>query len=411
MHVLFIIPYTPNRIRTRSYNLIRYFAQLGHNVSLCTLWEDDGEREDLTNLASLGIRTVALPQSKARSLWNCLQALPTQTPLQAIYSWNPELAKQAANLLECNGKPAVDVIHVEHLRGARYGLFLKSRFPDTPVVWDSVDCISYLFKQALDQSRSRFGKLITRLELKRTRVYEGKLPGQFDHTLITSAVDRQALQDLIPSQTEAALVSILPNGVDWDYFSLEQGVAREPATLILSGKMSYHANVTMAMYLMNEIIPLVWAKQPDVKLLIVGKDPPASIRALAEYPAVTVTGTVEDLRPYLQRASLAVVPLLYGAGIQNKVLEAMASGTAVVAAPQAVLALEAQPDRDLMVAQTPAEFAEKIVHLINNPQLRDQVGSAGRRYVENNHQWGIIAQRLEGVYHEVLCAGRERRLQ
>jgi len=115
MHVLFIIPYTPNRIRTRSYNLIRYFAQLGHNVSLCTLWEDDGEREDLTNLASLGIRTVALPQSKARSLWNCLQALPTQTPLQAIYSWNPELAKQAANLLECNGKPAVDAPHVSQM--------------------------------------------------------------------------------------------------------------------------------------------------------------------------------------------------------------------------------------------------------------------------------------------------------
>jgi glycosyltransferase involved in cell wall biosynthesis len=165
------------------------------------------------------------------------------------------------------------------------------------------------------------------------------------------------------------------------------------------------------MYLMNEIMPLVWAKQPDVKLQIVGKDPPASIRALADHPAVTVTGTVQDMRPYLQRASLAVVPLLYGAGIQNKVLEAMASGTPVVATSQAVLALDAEPGRDLLVAQTPAEFAEKIVHLINNPLLRDQVGSAGRRYVENNHQWVKIAERLEGVYHEVLSAGRERRLQ
>jgi len=288
---------------------------------------------------------------------------------------------------------------------------LKPRFPDTPVVWDSVDCISYLFDQALNQSRSRFGKFITRLDLKRTRVYEGKLPGRFDRILITSAVDRQALQDLIPSQSGAAPVSILPNGVDWDYFSLEQGVVREPATVILSGKMSYHANMTMAMYLMNEIMPLVWAKQPDVKLLIVGKDPPASIRALADHPAVTVTGTVQDLRPYLQRASLSVVPLLYGAGIQNKVLEAMASGTPVVATPQAVLALDAGPDRDVLVAQTPAEFAEKIVHLINNPELRNQIGSAGRRYVENNHQWAKIAERLEGVYHEVLCARLERRLQ
>jgi len=96
----------------------------------------------------------ALHQSRQRSLWNCLLALPTLSPLQAVYSWNPSLAKLSAALVECNAEHAVDVIHVEHLRGARYGLYLKSRFPDTPVVWDSVDCISYLFKQASDQSRS-----------------------------------------------------------------------------------------------------------------------------------------------------------------------------------------------------------------------------------------------------------------
>jgi glycosyltransferase involved in cell wall biosynthesis len=410
MHALFIIPYVPSLIRSRSYNLIRHFARLGHTVSLCTLWSSTGEKEDLASLSDTGISIAARRQSRQRSLWNCLLALPTPVPLQAVYSWNPSLAKQSAALLECNAVPAVDVIHVEHLRGARFGLFLKSRYPDTPVVWDSVDCISYLFKQASDQSRSGFGKLITRFDLKRTRRYEGQLPGQFDHVLITSAVDRQALQELIPDQTTAAPLSVLPNGVDWDYFSHDQGLSREPDTLILSGKMSYHANVTMAMYLMNEIMPLVWAKQPHVRLLIVGKDPPANIRAMAEHPAVTVTGTVQDLRPYLQRASIAVAPLLYGAGSQFKVLEAMASGTPVIATPRAVLALEAVPERDLLIAQTPVEFSEKILHLIENPQLRHQIGSAGRRYVENNHQWSKIAERLEGVYDEVLCSGREHRL-
>jgi glycosyltransferase involved in cell wall biosynthesis len=131
---------------------------------------------------------------------------------------------------------------------------------------------------------------------------------------------------------------------------------------------------------------------------------------MAEHPAVTVTGTVQDLRPYLQSASIAVAPLLYGAGSQFKVLEAMASGTPVIATPRAVLALEAVPERDLLIAQTPVEFSEKIIKLIENPQLRHQIGSAGRRYVENNHQWSKIAERLEGVYDEVLCAGRENRL-
>ena len=410
MHVQFIVPYTPNLIRTRPYNLIRCILKLGHLVSVCTLWSDESEKENLAELSRLGVQVVAQQQSRQRSLWNCLLALPTPSPLQAVYSWNPSLAKQTATLLECNAEPAVDVIHVEHLRGARYGLFLKARFPGTPVVWDSVDCISYLFKQASDQSRSGFGKLITRFDLTRTRRYEGQLPGQFDHVLITSGVDRQALLELIPKQTVAAPVSVLPNGVDWDYFSQDQGVNREPATLILSGKMSYHANVTMAMYLMNQIMPRVWAKRSEARLLIVGKDPPASVRGLADHPAVTVTGTVPDFRPYLQRASIAVVPLLYGAGIQNKVLEAMASGTPVVSTPPAVLTLDAEPDRDLLIAQTPEEFSEKIIYLIENPQLRSQIGSAGRRYVENNHQWVKIAERLEGVYDEVLCARREHRL-
>jgi len=410
MHALFIIPYVPSLIRARSYNLIRYFVRLGHTVSLCTLWSGAEEKNDLTGLSAAGIEVHALHQSRQRSLWNCLLALPTPSPLQAVYSWNPSLAKRSAALVECNDEHAVDVIHVEHLRGARYGLYLKSRFPDTPVVWDSVDCISYLFKQASDQSRSGFGKLITRFDLKRTRRYEGQLPGQFDHVLITSAVDRQALLELIPHQIATTPVSVLPNGVDWDYFYRDQGVNREPATLILSGKMSYHANVTMAMYLMNEIMPQVWAKQPDVKVLIVGKDPPANIRLMAEHPQVTVTGTVHDLRPYLQRASIAVAPLLYGAGSQFKVLEAMASCTPVIATPRAVLALNALPGRDLLIAQSPAEFAEKIVTLIENPQLRNQIGLAGRRYVEYTHQWAKIAEQLEGVYDEVICAGRERRL-
>ena len=150
---------------------------------------------------------------------------------------------------------------------------------------------------------------------------------------------------------------------------------------------------------------------PKVKLQIVGKDPPANIRVLGEHPLVTVTGTVEDIRPYLQSATMAVVPMVYGAGLQNKVLEAMACGTPVVATPQAVLALQAKPEQDLLLAQTPSDFAEQVIRLIENPDFRQKVGISGRRYVEEHHQWAKIAGLLEGVYHEVICTRPEQRIQ
>ena len=402
MKILFIVPYMPNLIRVRPYNLTRQLARLGHKVTVATLWTNEGEQADIGVLEQNNIEVLALKQPKWRSAWSCLLALPTKTPLQAVYSWNQALAREISGIVRCNGRAGYDVIHVEHIRGARYGLYLKSCFPEIPIVWDSVDCISYLFEQAAGLSRSGFGKLITRFELDRTRGYEGRLPEKFDHVLITSQEDKRALLDLVSGQSSNVPISILPNGVDWEYFGEEEGYTREAATVILSGKMSYHANITMAMYLVNEIMPLVWQKRPDVRVLLAGKDPPAQIRSLMSNPAVTVTGTIDDIRPYIHLATVAVVPLIYGAGIQNKVLEAMACGTPVVTTPRAVLALDAEPGRDLLIAEQPAEFAGHILALIEDRAFQAQVGRAGRQYVEANHQWARITGRLEGVYHEVI---------
>ena len=166
--------------------------------------------------------------------------------------------------------------------------------------------------------------------------------------------------------------------------------------------MSYHANITMVQYLVQEIMPLVWAKQPEVELYIVGKDPPQAIRSLEQNPAIIVTGTVDDLRHYLQQATAAVVPLVYGAGSQLKLLEAMACGTPVVASTQAISALDVCPGQDLLVAQNPEAFAESILSLVREPKLQQQVGQAGRLYMEKNHHWASIAQQLEELYMHAL---------
>lgn len=397
MRVWYFVPYPPSLIRVRPYNLIRQLAARGHEVTVFTLWADERERADIEALRPdvHAIRSVRLP--RWRSLANSLLAVPTTAPLQASYGWDGALLSGLSQM------PTPDIIHVEHLRGARYALRLKAWRSElkayVPVVWDSVDCISLLFEQAAGRSRRLFSRLMTRFELGRTRRYEAWLAGQFDRVLVTSPKDQDAFRVLAPSIVDTGRVEVLPNGVALDYFTPDPTQPRGVANLVISGKMSYHANVTMAVQFAQNVFPLVKSARPDVKLVIVGKDPAPEVRALAADPSVTVTGGVPDVRPYLREATVAVAPIAYGVGIQNKVLEAMAVGTPVVCTPQAVSALQTVDGQDLLVAQTDADQANAILSLLNDPALAARVGASGRAYIERHHDWSRITERLEAIYH------------
>ncbi len=402
MRILFLTPYVPSPIRVRPYNLLRALAKRGHTITLLCVVQGEGlwarrpaplETAALEELATLGIETHCTVLPRIRSLLNCLPALPTGTPLQAVYCWSPALARLLRQTLA--GRPH-DLLHIEHLRGARYGLWLRAQAPHlaVPVVWDSVDCISHLFAQSAQRSRSAFGRLVTRLELPRTRRYEALLRRRFERTLVTSPVDAQAMVSLTPTVEPPPLV--LPNGVDLEYFRPDD-TPRRPAELVFSGKMSYHANISAVRFFLQEVLPLVQRERPEVYLTVVGSDPPATLQAQAG-PHLTVTGYLPDIRPYLRRATLAVAPMPYGAGIQNKVLEAMACATPVVATPQAVSAIQARPGEEVLVAQDAAGLAAQILRLLQDSDLRERLGRAGRTYVERHHDWGQIAAHLEQIY-------------
>ena len=270
MKIAFVVPYVPNLIRTRPYNLIVHLAGLGHEVEVYTVGSGEQDLMDVEALRKKCKAVHFFRQPVWRSLWNSALAISSGQPLQTVYSWHGGMAQKLAERI---ARQEFDVVHVEHLRGSRYASFIKTKFPSMPVVWDSVDCISHLFQQAAGQSSSFFGKFVTRFELPRTRKAEGNLICNFDHTLVTSSADKDALIGLNPKDKRSAPMSVLPNGVDLDYFQPNSEVQREAETLVFSGKMSYHANVAMVKFLVTEIMPRVWAKRPATKLLVVGKDP------------------------------------------------------------------------------------------------------------------------------------------
>lgn len=411
MKILFVVPYVPSPVRVRSFQFIRHLSDQGHQVSLLTLWTHPQERQQAERLKTVCKQVWAFELPVWRSVMNVLAALPGRDPFQSRYSWHPGLAELLSALGQNQtGERAFDVIHLEHLRGARYGATLRKGpgVDGIPIIWDSVDCISMLFRKVGLHNQSLLSRWIARIELPRTERYEGQIQSQFERVICTSPADRAGLLALAGEAHAPQDIQVIPNGVDLDYFRPDPDVQRDPATLVISGKMSYHANVAMVLHFTQNVLPRVWASRPDVRLLVVGQDPPQEIRRLADSPRVQITGTVEDIRPYLNRATLAIAPILYGVGIQNKVLEAMACATPTICSPQAVSAIGAEQGKEIFVAKDPEEMARMILDLLDDPVRLQQAGLAGRHYVEAHHRWGEMTNALAQVYDSAIVSHHQK---
>lgn len=393
MKVRFVLPYPPSLIRVRPHQLIRALAQR-HDVSvlaLATRENDDG----VDALRALGVRIDLVTIRSTERLRACGSALIQGQSLQAAACHSTEMERRLRQQLT-GDRP--DIVHLEHFRAA----YLRPVVPlGIPVLFDAVDCISLLQERTIQASHSIRQRLLARIEVERSRAYEARILGQFDRVIVTSADDAKALKSLSPS----ADVNVVPNGVDLDYFCpLDR--ARESATIVFSGKMSYHANVTAVLHFVQRILPLIRQRCPEVRFVIAGSAPPREIRDLARDPRIVVTGHVPDLREPLARATVAVCPVTVKVGIQNKVLEAMAMGIPVVCSREGAAGLEARPDDDFLVASDPTDFAGQVVHAIEDAALRDRLSHAGRTYVEARHQWSAAAAQIEALYHTMVDCDR-----
>lgn len=404
MRILFVSPYPPSRIRVRGYGLLTQLSAK-HEVTIAAQCSSEQERADVEALRSQGFEVVAVDESKRQAAIRSGLAALSALPLQVAYARSARFARVVQQL--CAHR-AFDVVHVEHLRGIAS---MGPLFETQPLVWDAVDCISLLSKHTMSAGPGVSVRAVARFEHKRTRRYEASMLEVLSHVIVTSERDRQAMIDLrrlhgsvdLTSSDEelGASIRVLPNGVDLDYFRpLAQ--ERQPLNLVFSGKMSYHANIATALYLHQQIMPLIWRQRPEATLTIVGSKPPKVIQDMADDPRITVTGYVDDMRGYVGRAQVMLSPMVYSVGIQNKVLEAMALGTPVVVAARAAESLGGRPGHDLLTAETAQEFAQATLQLLEDASLRATLGQNGRAYVERYHDWNIVTDQLIDVYERAI---------
>jgi glycosyltransferase involved in cell wall biosynthesis len=211
-----------------------------------------------------------------------------------------------------------------------------------------------------------------------------------------SVEDQAKLASICPGiETE-----VIPNGVDLDYFKPE-AIDQDRVNLVFTGSMDWQPNEDAVLYFCNHILPLIRAELPEIEFYIVGSNPSERVLRLRELKGVVVTGSVEDVRPYIADASVYVVPLRIGGGTRLKILQALAMRKAVVSTSIGCEGLNLQPDDHLLVADEPQPFAAHVIRLAKDRPFRDRLGRNGGVLVQKKYNWDIIVKRLDLAYRRL----------
>jgi glycosyltransferase involved in cell wall biosynthesis len=233
-------------------------------------------------------------------------------------------------------------------------------------------------------------KALFALEWRKLRSREANACRRADLTIAVSEEDRKRLTGLAPGAATAAI----PTGVDTQYFH-PNGRPTIPVRLVFSGSMDWQPNEDAVIYFGEAILPRIRARAPDVSFTVVGRNPSQRLRDVAARTGIAVTGTVDDVRPFLDEAAVYVVPLRAGSGTRLKIFEALAMAKPVVSTTVGAEGLSITPGRDIVLADDPEEFAGAVLALLDDPERRRALGEAGRTLVRERYSWEQVAREFE----------------
>lgn len=390
LKILFVTPYIPSPVRVRPYAFIRELAALGHQITLVCLAQPAWENQYLSEIAPYCQDIHPVYLDRGEPYLNCLASLPTAMPLSVAYCRSRRGRKVVEDLAKSG---CYDLVHTEFLRAAPLTAGLNGH----PKVFDAVDSLTLTYRRGLSAAYvPPSQRLIALAEWLKMRHFEPRILKQYDRVVVSSPADSRTLEGAGCGQT-----CLITNGVDASYFSFYEG-PRNGETIVFLGKMSYYVNVASVLWFYHQVFPLIRRQRPAARLKIVGRDPVQKILALAADGAVQVTGSVPDVRPHLFEAAVSICPMVAGAGIQNKMLEAMATGTAVVATSLACQALQVESGCEVLIGDSAEEFAAHVLNLLDHEALRHRLAQNARHYVEEQHVWARAAQHLETIYNDLV---------
>jgi len=395
-HVLMLTPYVPypptSGGRSRTYNLIQHLSE-HYRITLVCFGRPEETAFDLTPLQAWCELMVVPRAPSPGTLRAALLSLTSLAPVTMRLYHTPAMEAAVARLL---ADSSIDLIHVE-------SFYMLPNLPaqlEVPVLL-SEPAIEYVaWGRHARVAQPWYTRPGVALEALKMRLWEPR--AWADATAVGTMSDVDAA--VIHRATPGVPTLPAPNGVDVRYFTPDETVPRDRATAVYLGDYKYFPNADAVLYFAQEILPRVRRQQPDFQFMVIGKDPTPEMRALQTAPdsGVTLTGMVDDTRPYLQRATVFVCPLRSGSGTRFKLMEALACGCPVISTAIGAEGLDAVEGEHMLLRDTPQAFASAILALIDDPARAAAIGRAGRDWVVEHHAWTRSAALLRAAYEKLI---------
>lgn len=362
-----------------SYHRLMALIRNGHQVELiCCLISSPSAADEvaLCHLQSVGISCKVVVISRLAQVRNLFSALfAPAIPLQSGLFRSPECQRLISMQIRVFDP---DVLYLILFRP-----YVNANGIDKPLVVDFIDSVALNYERTTHR-KSPLLRPIFNLEAKRSRHYEHELAQRAAFSFVVAGDDAQ---NIGPDR-----VRVLHNGVDTAKFSDKRDPA-EKARIIFSGNMNYGPNAEAVSWFCENCWPEINRSHPEAKFVICGANPSNAVESLStRYPNVTVTGRVESIAAELGKSWISIAPMQSGAGMQNKILEAMSCGLPVVTTTIGRGSIAAEPGSEILVADKAADFTEHVLKLLYHPYMRDSLGSCARLYVSRNHDWKAIGQ-------------------
>ena len=385
--------------KIRSFQLLKALAER-HEITLFTFYAahpDDQHRELDSLFDRVRCMPLDIPTGRGpRELLTYARHLLSRQPFAFSKYCKPEVAESLRHLV---AESSFDVIVCDFL------------VPAPVIPWDA-GCPKVVFthnveaaiwRRHLAVARNPLWKLACWREFRTTDHAERHYLGRADHVIAVSDADRDTFSEFI----SPAKITVVPTGVDLEYF--QPGEAQErPHRLVFTGAMDWMPNEDAVSFFAESILPLIRERIPEIELFIVGRNPTAAVRALdAAHAEVTVTGEVDDIRPFVHESPVYIVPLRVGGGTRLKIFEAMAMGKAIVSTTIGAEGLPVENGQNVIIADEPGEFARQVVTLLENRGQRERIGSAARELVEKRYSWNAASRQFEHALNAAVEVRRD----
>lgn len=393
------IPYPPNKgDKIRSYNILKYLSKY-YEVHLGAFVDDPDDFQYEGVVADMCASHCLLSLNANLGKLKSLSGFVKGTPLGLPYYANNKMQKWVDNVLAENdlaGALVFSSTMAQYLAGDRFSQL--KRFIDF------IDIDSDKWAQYKEKA-SPIMKLVYGYEARMLFGWEKRVANEFDYSFFVSDKEADLFKKMVPSASEK--ISYFNNGVDTDHFSptrsYDSPYSDASKVIVFTGAMDYWANVDAVVWFSKEVLPAICNKVKDLKFYIVGFKPDEKVKALAASPHIVVTGAVDDVRPYLAHASVAVAPMRIARGVQNKVLEDMAMALPTVTTSQGYEGINADRDQELRVVDEAADWVDTLVSLLTD-KSHVSMGQAARRRVVKDYSWQSSLLRLK---HRLEVVGLE----